>query len=69
MRAHAQAFPRGGLPEHNGTAVLRSWSFADPTAAAVVVTQPDGGTALDQGDSRLTQLAYSGGMLWTGALL
>ena len=66
-RACAQAFPRGALPEHNGTAMLRSWRFADPTAAAVVVTQPDGGPPLDQGATPLTQRPYSGGMLWTGA--
>ena len=62
-----QDFPRGGVPQHNGTATLRTWTYADPTAAQVIVTQPDGGTALDQGDSRLTQLSYSDGMLWTGA--
>ena len=33
----------------------------------VVVTQPDGGIALETQDSRLTQLSYYNGMLWTGA--
>ncbi len=64
----SQGFPRSGdLPAVAGAQALASLAYADPTAAGVVVTQPDGGVALDQQDSRLTQLSYSGGMLWAGA--
>lgn len=62
-----QGFPRAGLPLVNGSVTLQSTQYADPTAAGVVVTQPDGGLALDQQDARLTQLSFSNGMLWTGA--
>lgn len=62
-----QGFPRTGLPELSGEVALKSYLFADPLAAGVVVTQPDGGIALEPQDSRLTQLSYYNGMLWTGA--
>ena len=35
----------------------------------MAVTQPGSGAALDQQDSRVTQLSCSGGMLWAGALM
>nr|QOL01153.1 putative extracellular protein CSOL_076 [Pseudococcomyxa simplex] len=60
-------FPRTGLPELSGEVALKSYSFADPSAAGVVVTQPDGGIALEPQDSRLTQVSYYNGMLWTAA--
>ncbi|EIE18419.1 hypothetical protein COCSUDRAFT_68334 [Coccomyxa subellipsoidea C-169] len=60
-------FPRSGLPELSGEVALKSYAFADPSAAGVVVTQPDGGIALDPQDSRLTQVSYYNGMLWTAA--
>lgn len=63
-----QGFPlSGGLPGVAGSQALASLPYADPTAAGVTVTQPDGGVALDQQDSRVTQLSYSNGMLWAGA--
>lgn len=62
-----QDFPRSGLPELTGEVALKSYAFADATAARVVVTQPDGGIALAAQDSRLTQVSYANGMLWTGA--
>ncbi len=62
-----QAFPKSGLPQLTGEVALKSYAFADPSAAGVVVTQPDGGIALETQDSRLTQLSYYNGMLWTGA--
>ncbi|CAL8465747.1 g5283 [Coccomyxa elongata] len=61
------AFPKSGLPELTGEVALKSYAFADPSAAGVVVTQPDGGIALETQDSRLTQLSYHNGMLWTAA--
>ena len=65
----SQGYPdSGGAPVVAGSQALASLAFADPTAAGVTVTQPDGGVALDQQDSRITQLSYSNGMLWAGAL-
>jgi hypothetical protein len=61
-----QNFPRSGMPELTGEVPLKSWAFADPSASGVAITQPDGGVALDPQDSRLTQVSYSNGMLWTG---
>ena len=48
---------------------LDSYAFANPLNNSVTVTQSNGGIALDPHDSRLTQVSYMDGMLWTGVLL
>ena len=48
---------------------LDSYPFANPLNNSVTVTQSNGGVALDPHDSRLTQVSYLDGMLWTGTLL
>ena len=48
---------------------LDSYAFANPLNNSVTVTQSNGGVALDPHDSRLTQVSYLDGMLWTGILL
>ena len=48
---------------------LDSYPFANPLNNSVTVTQSNGGVAVDPHDSRLTQVSYLDGMLWTGALV
>lgn len=50
-------------------ATLESYAFANPLNNSVTVTQSGGEIALDPHDSRLTQVSYDNGMLWTGANL
>ena len=64
-----QTFPASGLPMLSNKVALDSYAFANPLNNSVTVTQSNGGVALDPHDSRLTQVSYLDGMLWTGALL
>ena len=64
-----QTFPTAGLPKLSNKVALDSYPFANPLNNSVTVTQSNGGVALDPHDSRLTQVSYMDGMLWTGALL
>ena len=64
-----QTFPATGLPMLSNKVALDSYAFANPLNNSVTVTQSNGGIALDPHDSRLTQVSYLDGMLWTGTLL
>ena len=64
-----QTFPATGVPMLSNRVALDSYPFANPLNNSVTVTQSNGGVALDSHDSRLTQVSYLDGMLWTGAVL
>ena len=64
-----QTFPAAGLPMLSNKVALDSYPFANPLNNSVTVTQSNGGVAVDPHDSRLTQVSYLDGMLWTGALV
>ena len=64
-----QTFPAAGLPMLSNKVALDSYPLANPLNNSVTVTQSNGGVALDPHDSRLTQVSYMDGMLWTGMLL